>query len=221
VISGVESSRSGDVRSRRSDKYEARPGVGIWQRFDLELKLDSFYGAAMDTPAEYVVVSASLREASLSRALANELLAYYRESRLNSQLLDLRQVELPFCDSDASYGHPNVEASQSLLNSARVIIVATPIYNFDVNAVAKNLVELTGDAWENKVVGFLCAAGGSSSYMSVMGLANSLMLDFRSVIIPRFVYATRHDFVDGLHLRDEVRARVHELGEASRKIRVG
>jgi FMN reductase len=46
------------------------------------------------------------------------------------------------------------------------------------------------------------------------------MLDFRSVIIPRFVYATRHDFIDGLRLRDEVRARVHELGEASRKIRV-
>ncbi len=95
--------------------------------------------------------------------------AYYRESKLNSQLLDLRQVELPFCDADAAYGHPNVEAAQSLLNSARVIIVATPIYNFDVNAAAKNLVELTGDAWENKVVGFLCAAGGSSSYMSVMG----------------------------------------------------
>jgi NAD(P)H-dependent FMN reductase len=190
------------------------------QRFDLEPELDPFYGAAMDTTAEYVVVSASLREASLSRALANELLAYYRKSKLSSQLLDLRQVELPFCDADAAYGHPNVEASQSLLNSARVIILATPIYNFDVNAAAKNLVELTGDAWENKVVGFLCAAGGASSYMSVMGLANSLMLDFRSVIIPRFVYATRHDFVDGLHLRDEVRARVHELGEASRKIRV-
>jgi len=68
--------------------------------------MDPFYGAAMDTSAEYVVVSASLREASLSRALANELLAYYRESKLNSQLLDLRQVELPFCDADAAYGHP-------------------------------------------------------------------------------------------------------------------
>src|SRR5260370_14690257 len=107
----------------------------------------------MDPPAEYVVVSASLRQASLSRALANELLAYYRESKLNSQLLDLRQVELPFCDADAAYGHPNVEASQSLLNSARVIIVATPIYNFDVNAAAKNLVEPTGAPGENKVGG--------------------------------------------------------------------
>jgi FMN reductase len=38
----------------------------------------------------------------------------------------------------------------------------------------------------NKVVGFLCAAGGKSSYMSVMRLANSLMLDFRCLIIPHF-----------------------------------
>jgi NAD(P)H-dependent FMN reductase len=174
----------------------------------------------MEIPAEYLVVSASLREASLSRALANELLGYYRESKLNSYLLDLRQIRLPFCDADAAYGDPNVETCQTLLNAARVIIVATPIYNFDVNAAAKNLVELTGDAWENKVVGFLCAAGGSSSYMSVMGLANSLMLDFRCVVIPRFVYATRHDFSDGLHLRDEVRARVRELGETSQRIRV-
>ena len=41
-----------------------------------------------------------------------------------------------------------------------------------------NLVELTGRLWENKVVGFLCSAGGPGSYMSIMGLANSLMLDY-------------------------------------------
>ncbi len=156
----------------------------------------------MDPPPEYVVVSASLREASLSRALANELVAYYRESKLNSQLLDLRQVELPFCDADTAYEHPNVETCQALLNSARVIIVATPIYNFDVNAAAKNLVELTGDAWENKVVGFLCAAGGASSYMSVMGLANSLMLDFRSVIII-FGMRCEHEYTSWAKRREE------------------
>ena len=70
------------------------------------------------------------------------------------------------------------------------IVVATPIYNYDASAAAKNLVELTGRAWQNKVVGFLCAAGGDGSYMSIMALANSLMLDFRCVIVPRFVYAT-------------------------------
>ncbi|MEY2550767.1 MAG: hypothetical protein QOG12_911, partial [Verrucomicrobiota bacterium] len=78
-------------------------------------------------------------------------------------------------------------------------------------AAAKNLVELTGSAWEEKVVGFLCAAGGMSSYMSVMAFANSLMLDFRSVIIPRFVYATGRAF-EGDDLKDpQVGERIEEL----------
>jgi hypothetical protein len=41
-----------------------------------------------------------------------------------------------------------------------------------------------------------------SSYMSVMAYANSLMLDFRCVIIPRFAYATG-DFFDDEKLSDK------------------
>jgi FMN reductase len=50
-----------------------------------------------------------------------------------------------------------------------------------------------------------------NSYMSVMAFANSLMLDFRSVIIPRFVYATGRAFEDE-ELKDEkVGERIAEL----------
>ena len=38
--------------------------------------------------------------------------------------------------------------------------------------------------------------------MSAMGLANSLMLDFRCLIIPRFIYATGEAF-EGTQLTDE------------------
>ena len=56
---------------------------------------------------------------------------------------------------------------------------------------------MTGAAWSEKPVGFLCTAGARSSYMSPIGLANSLMFDFRSLIIPRFVYAVKDDFRGG------------------------
>ena len=72
-----------------------------------------------------------------------------------------------------------------------------PIYNYDVNAAVKNLVEMTGKVWENQIVGFICAAGGQSSYMSVMAFANSLMLDYRCLIVPRFIYAVYEDFKMG------------------------
>ena len=81
------------------------------------------------------------------------------------------------------------------------------------------MVELTGSAWEDKIVGFLCAAGGMNSYMSVMAFANSLMLDFRCMIIPRFVYATGDAF-DGDELKDKkVAKRIEEL--AAEVIRFG
>src|SRR5438067_40946 len=73
------------------------------------------------------------------------------------------------------------------------------------------IVELTGSAWEDKVVAFLCAAGGMSSYMSVMAFANSLMLDFRSVIVPRFVYATGDAFNDGKLTDSKVQKRIEQV----------
>ncbi len=87
-----------------------------------------------------------------------------------------------------------------------------PIYNYGINAAAKNVVELTGrDAWTGKVVGFVCAAGGHGSFMSVMPLANSLMLDFRCIIVPRFVYATKAAVQDGKVVSDEIRKRISQL----------
>jgi FMN reductase len=73
------------------------------------------------------------------------------------------------------------------------------------------LIELRGCFWIENFVGFLCAAGGTASYMSVMAYANSLMLDFRCVIIPRFVFATADAF-DGDNIADKkVTARVEQV----------
>ena len=48
----------------------------------------------------------------------------------------------------------------------------------------------------------MLAAGGAGSYMSSMSFANSLMLDFRCLIVPRFVYTTGESF-EGNSLADE------------------
>ena len=125
--------------------------------------------------------------------------------------LDLRELDLPLCDADACYSAPGARKLSSTIKRADGILVATPVYNYDVSATAKNMVELSGGAWEDKIVGFLCAAGGMSSYMSVMAFANSLMLDFRCVIVPRFVYATGDAF-DGNAPKDgKIVARIEQV----------
>ena len=168
--------------------------------------------------AEYLIISGSLRSTSLSRVMAEALVKAYDSLKIPSSLIDLREFTLPLCDGESAYGHRHVATMNAEISAARVIIVATPIYNYDANAAVKNLLELTGSSWEDKTVGFLCAAGGGSSYMSIMGLANSLMLDFRCLIIPRFVYAHGKDFVEG-QPTSALAERIQELAAASVKIR--
>ncbi len=157
------------------------------------------------------IVSSSLNSESNSRLLALEAQRVLEAEGHAVSWLDLRDLPLPLCDGGAAYGHPNVALAGKMIADADAVIVATAIYNYDGNAALKNLIELTGSSWENKSVGFLCAAGGISSYMSIMSLANSLMLDFRSVIVPRFVYATGADFDGERIVSAEVTRRTGEL----------
>ena len=176
---------------------------------------------SMESSAEYLIISGSLRSSSRSRMMAHFLTDCYRSTGIAAQMIDLRCVPLPFCDGEAAYDHQSVLTLSKIISEARVVIVATPIYNFDVSAALKNMIELTGESWEDKVVGFLCAAGGSMSYMSVMSFANSLMLDFRCLVIPRIVYATSEDFTDGRPSSAIVQERIRELARASIRIRNG
>lgn len=168
---------------------------------------------------KYLVVSTSGNPDSNSRRMARVAFDHLQKAKVKCEWLDVSELNLPLCDADTCYAQPATQKLNAAIEAADAILVATPVYNYDVSAAAKNVVELTGSSWEDKIVGFLCAAGGMSSYMSVMAFANSLMLDFRCLIIPRFVYATGDAF-DGDELKDKkVAKRIEEL--ASELVRFG
>lgn len=161
----------------------------------------------------YLVISTSLNIGSRSRIMAREALAQLEAQHVAVDWLDLAETQLPFCDAGDCYANENVQKVGTMIGNAEGIILATPIYNYSCSASAKNLVELTGQNWTGKVVGFLCAAGGPGSYMSIMGLANHLMLDFRSVIVPRFAYAQESAIDDDGITDDLVLTRIEELAQ--------
>ena len=147
--------------------------------------------------------------------LAEAAVAALRRRSASAGLLDLQEWDLPLCDGGDCYDHPSVAPLTGRIQAADAVLVASPIYNYDVNAAAKNLVELTGSAWSDKPVGFLCTAGGRRSYMAPIGLANSLMFDFRSLVVPRFVYAVKEDFDESGAVTDPLRERVEQLAAAA------
>ena len=170
-----------------------------------------------------LVISCSLSPTSRSRMLAESARDCLAELDETTEFIDLQKHTLPFCDGSTAYQHPHAIELNQLGQNADAILLATPVYNFSVSATTKNLVELTGRSWASKPVGMLLAAGGHGSYMAGMGLANSLMLDFRCLVIPRFVYAGPSAF-QGNQIGDPaVHTRIaelaHELLRVSRALK--
>ena len=152
--------------------------------------------------AKHLVISTSGNPDSNSRRMGRAAYTHMQKKKVDCDWIDIREMDLPLCDADKCYEMPGSKKLSATIEHADGILIAAPVYNYDVAAATKNMIELTGSAWQDKIVGFLCAAGGHGSYMSVMAYANSLMLDFRCVIIPRFAFATSHAF-DGEHIKDE------------------
>jgi FMN reductase len=145
--------------------------------------------------------------------MGQKAFTHLQKRKIDCDWIDIRERDLPLCDADKCYGRPGSKKLSTEIEAADGILIAAPVYNYDVAAATKNMIELTGSVWEDKIVGFLCAAGGMGSYMSVMAYANSLMLDFRCVIIPRFVFATSEAFDDDNINDNKVVRRIEALAD--------
>ncbi len=159
------------------------------------------------------ILSSSLNKNSRSLILSEYAQQIISSKDMACNLIDLKKYDFPFCGEEGAYEHKNVKYIKNELASSDAIIVSGPVYNYGVNALTKNILDLTGEAWSDKPIGFLCTAGGQASYMSIMGFANSLMLNFRCLIVPRFVYAVSNTIdVEKREINDkEIIDRINQL----------
>jgi NAD(P)H-dependent FMN reductase len=158
-----------------------------------------------------LVIACSLNPESRSRVLAREAHKRLNAAGQRADLVDVAPLNFPVCDGAAAYSFPGVADVSAAIKAATGILLAFPVYNYDASAACKNLIELTGSAWNGKVVGLLAAAGGANSYMAPLQVANSLMLDFRCIVLPRYVYAAG-ETVTAAEIKDaDVSRRIDEL----------
>ncbi|MGF1521620.1 MAG: NADPH-dependent FMN reductase [Leptolyngbyaceae cyanobacterium] len=112
-----------------------------------------------------VGVAGSLREGSYShQALA---LAVQKAQELGAKvrLLDLRKMELPFCNGNNDYiGYPDVATLRQAVREADGLILATPEYHGSISGVLKNALDLMSfEELSGKVVGAISVLGGQSN----------------------------------------------------------
>ncbi len=135
-----------------------------------------------------VAIGGSLRPDSTSYKLLERALQRVSALGAEAELLDLRQMNLPFCHGGQEYpDHPDVDRLRQTVASADGLILATPEYHGGVSGVLKNALDLMSfEQLSGKVVGLLSVLGGQSNSNSL----NELRLIMRWVhawVIPEQV----------------------------------
>ena len=141
-----------------------------------------------------IVISSNLNQNSKTDILAKLATQKFNEFGFDAEYLPLSSYDLPLCDGYKCYSNDSVIELQKKFSAATSFVLCSPVYCYDLNAVAKNLIELTGASIKEKVFSFIVNAGAEKSYMAPMKFMNSLMIDFRCLILPKFLYVTSKDF---------------------------
>lgn len=140
------------------------------------------------------ILNANLAPGGKTAHLAEVLASDFHSSGSEATVFSLSEWDLPACDGGSCYKNEKTIALTAELAKADALVLVAPVYNYDLNAAAKNLIELTGYSWKGKAVGIVCTAGAEKSYLSPLGFMNSLATDYRCLVSPRYVYVTRADF---------------------------
>ena len=162
-----------------------------------------------------LVISTSLSSDSRSRALAYFAYKYAKSNDYKVEFVDLRDYPLPMCDGDMSFSDENVATLADKILSASSVLLAGAVYTYSIGASTKNLIDMTGAAWKSKPVGLIVTGSGRSSYMSATGLINSLMLNHRCPIIPRYVYGDSGGFEEE-KISEDLQHRLQELVDTTK-----
>lgn len=90
-----------------------------------------------------LLISFSINPKSKSYKVIKNAYNYLESIHIDSEFIDMRNHKLPFYDgTDEVLNDKTIKKLSNIFNNAEKIIIASPIYNYDVNAVLKNFIDL-------------------------------------------------------------------------------
>jgi NAD(P)H-dependent FMN reductase len=161
----------------------------------------------------------SLRPASWTRAALKIVLEGAQEKGATTDLLDLREYDLPFCtgeEGDAAKGTSGAAQLRQRVLEANGIILATPNYHGTLSGVLKNALDLmTMREFEGKVVGLVGVSGGRMGATATLNTLRSIGRTLHAWVIPweAWVYSADSAFAADGTLKDAAAGqRLREVG---------
>ena len=161
----------------------------------------------------------SLRDESATRVALSVALEEAASAGASTQLLDLREFDLPPLDADFDAEEQgDGRRLLAAVDAADALLLGTPVYHGSYSGVLKNALDYCGfDEFEGKTVGLLGVAGGSfpvtalDHLRSVCRALNCWVLPHQAAVPQAYSHVVHE--ADGGRLTDEtLDERVRVLG---------
>ena len=165
------------------------------------------------TRTHVVGVSGSLRDESYARRALTRALDAAEDAGATTELLDLREYELPVFDPDRDAADA-VHLTEAICE-ADAVVLATPVYHGSYSSPLKLAIDYCGfEEFEDTTVGLLAVAGGGSPVTALEHL-RSVCRALNAWVLPHqaAIPHARNSFEDGKLTDDDIAARVDTLGE--------
>jgi NAD(P)H-dependent FMN reductase len=143
---------------------------------------------SVDHEVRVVGVCGSLRPGSFTLRTVQVALAGAEELGARTQLIDLRNYDLVFCNGNADEGdYPeDVHRLRREVAAAHGIILGTPEYHGGCSGVIKNALDLMGfEQFEGKLVGLVGVAGGQQGAVNACNSLRGICRNLHAWVVPQ------------------------------------
>ncbi|MBX0287059.1 NADPH-dependent FMN reductase [Haloarcula salinisoli] len=160
-----------------------------------------------------VGVVGSLNDGSVTRRATGCALAAAAERGAETELLDLREYDLPTFDPNAE-PPADVAKLTDRIEAADAVILGTPMYHGSYSSVLKTALDYCGfEEFEDTTVGLLAVAGGGFPLPALSHL-REVCRAFEAWVLPTQAAVTDSHSV-GDELPESDRERLADLGEGA------
>ncbi len=154
--------------------------------------------------ADLVIIQGSLNPKSKTAIVVSETEKVLKEKGIDYEVLDLRKFKLEFCDGrDLSEYNEDIQEIYKKIEASKVFIIATPVYQYSISGVIKNLLDIVADAMENKFMGVIANAGGQLSYLAPAEMMKLLSYEVGVMTVQPTVFSWSGDFDEQGRIKNE------------------
>lgn len=161
-----------------------------------------------------VALAGSMRDGSYTRTALQHALDAAAERGADTELLDVREYDLPVFDPDEEEPEAATELKRKI-READTVLWGSPVYHGSYSSAFRNVHDYCGfDEYEDTTVGLLASAGGGS-FASTLDHMRVTARGVHAWVLPHQVgiRSARNKIEEGEITDEDIEERVRKLGQ--------